>query len=94
MNIKLDLNEGREVPVSLTFKDLYDLEMNNPKLAEEYFEVTQKDELNELDMVKVIYIGYICAGNKNISFLDFLTKLPANRNTVLGVYYKLLYPKN
>ncbi len=91
---KLLLKDGTKIPVSLTYRNLYDLEKNKPELAKEYFEATHKKELNELDMVKVIYVGYICAGNPNISFEDFLEKLPTNRNTVISVYYELLYPKN
>lgn len=90
----LKLKDGIGVPVQLTFKDLYKLEKDNPELAEEYFNLQAKDKLNELDMVKVVYIGYLCAGNEKISFEDFLDKISNNRNETLSVYYDLIYPKN
>lgn len=88
------MKNGTEVQIRLTFKDLYELEKNNAKLAEEYFAVQQKDVLNELDMIKVIHIAYLCAGNKQLSFEQFLEEISQNRSNVMKAYYELIYPKN
>lgn len=88
------MKDGTEAQARLTFKDLYDLEKNNSKLAEEYFEIQDKEKLNELDMIRIIRIAYICAGNQEVTFEEFLEKISQNRNQVLTVYYELLYPKN
>lgn len=91
---KLLMRDGTEVEIRLTFKDLYNLEKTNSKLAEEYFNVQKKDELNELDMLKVLRAGYICSGNGELSFDEFLDKVSQNRNNTLSAYYEMLYPKN
>ena len=90
----LTLKDGKEVEIKLTFKDLYKLEKEKPELAKEYFNLQKKTELTELDMVKVIYVGYIVAGNKYVEFEDFLDLISNNRNTTLSAYYELIYPKN
>ena len=94
MDNVLKLKDGTEVPIRLTFKDLYNLEKSNSELSEMYFETMKKEELNEIDMVKVIYVAYMCAGNNVISFEEFLDKISNNRNEVLVKYYELIYPKN
>lgn len=90
----LTLKDGKEVEIKLTFKDLYKLEKDKPELAKEYFNLQKKPELTELDMVKVIYVGYIVAGNECVEFEDFLDLISNNRNTTLSAYYELIYPKN
>lgn len=91
---KILMKDGTEAEVRLTFKDLYDLEKKNPELAQEYFDAQKKEELNEIDMLKVLRVGYINAGNKEISFEEFLEEVSQNRNNTLSAYYEMLYPKN
>ena len=90
----MKLTNGNEVGKSLTYRQLYELEKSNPELAEDYFKIQRKDDLNELDFIRVIYIAY-CSEEKNpMSYEEFLDVVPSNRAVIQQAYIDLLYPKN
>lgn len=92
----LKLNDGKEIKLTLNYGKLYRLQSENPDLVNEYFEIQAKTEpLNELEILKTIYIAYLCADNtEHIGYEEFLSRIPENRVTILNLYNDLLYPKN
>ena len=92
----LKLKDGREIKLTLNYGRLYKLQSENPDLVNEYFEIQAKTEpLNELEILKVIYVAYLCANNNaDMTYEEFLNKVPENRVTILNLYNELLFPKN
>ena len=91
----LKLVDGTKAKLTLTYGKLYKLQNKNPEIVEEYLEIQKKDSLNEFEILKTIYVAYLCADNdNNISFEEFLNKVPSNRRTMMEIYVDLLYPKN
>lgn len=95
---KLTLTDGIEIKLTLNYGKLYKLQSNSPDLVNEYFQIQAKSEpLNEFEMLKVIYIAYLCAENndsKDMTYEEFLNKVPENRVEILKLYNELLFPKN
>lgn len=92
---ELELTDGTKIKLTLTYGKLYKLKEKNPEALEEYFALQEKESQNELEMLKIIYIAYLCADNKvQISFEEFLDRFPSNRKTMMTIYVDLLYPKN
>lgn len=90
---KLILKNGKEINLSLTYGDLYRLQQNRPELVEEYFAIQGKENVNELDMVKVLFIAYRTQ-EEEMKLEEFLDMIPQNRATIQKVYIGLLFPKN
>lgn len=88
------LTNGKEVGTSLTYKELYQLEQKTPELANDYFKIQRKDELTELDFIRVIYIAYFVKEKNPMDYEDFLDLVPSNRATIQQAYLDLMYPKN
>lgn len=91
---KILMKDGTEKKISLGYGDLSKIEKNNPELAKEYFDIQRKEELNELDIVKVIYIAYITTCEKEITFDEFCEQVVNNRAIMMKAYSDMIYPKN
>lgn len=86
------LNNGKDVPLSLKWRDLYQLEQKDPQAFESYTAAVKKMETKptELAAVRVLYTGYLCANEDPVTFEEFLDLLPDDHVTVLSEY-TLLY---
>ena len=88
----MKLNNGKEVPLSLKWRDLYALEQKNPKAFEDYSAAVRKMETkpDELSAMKIVYAGYLCANpDEAMPFEDFLDLLPDDHLTALTEYTQL-----
>lgn len=92
---RLKLQDGIEIKLTLNYGKLYKLQAINSDLVDEYFKLQEKTEpLNEFEILKVIYIAYLCANSKGMAYEEFLDKVPENRATILSLYNDLMFPKN
>ena len=83
---KMKMQDGTELPFSLSYKRLYKLRQLKPTEFEKYNTVVMKGAKNEFDNVDILYAAYLCANIDNaenvISFDDFLNILPLNHMEV------------
>lgn len=91
---KILMKDGTEKKISLGYGDLSKMEKNKPELAKLYFEIQRKEELNELDLAKVIHIAYVSTYESDLKFEEFCEQVVNNRKIMMKAYSDMIYPKN
>ena len=94
---KLPMADGSEVDLTLNLGALAELNKKNKRLADRYFELTNKmneksSGFNEFDMAELIYIAYACAHlNEDIPEKnEFLMNITDSRQ-IIGDVFKALF---
>lgn len=92
---KLELNDGQEVEMCLTFGRLLKLREKCPETYKKYNKLAMDGVQEEVDFPVFLYTGYLCANIETVencmSEAEFFDKLPENHATVIGTVMKLRY---
>ena len=94
--IEITMEDGSVVYATLNMGALLDLRSVDEELYEEYFTIYNKmkageNAFDELDMYKLIYIGYRCGSRDNdLPMSEFLKSMPDSR-AYAGKIFKDLY---
>lgn len=92
---KLELNDGQEVEMCLTFGRLLKLREKCPETYKKYNKLAMDGVQEEVDFPVFLYTGYLCANIENVedcmSEEEFFDKLPENHAAVIGTVMKLRY---
>lgn len=97
--IEFEFFDGEKVELTLWFYALYQLKAKKKSLYERYNKIMVKmqkgtDAYDELDMITVLYVGYMCADPEEaMSEEDFMYKCGADRNAVAEAFTALVSPK-
>lgn len=78
--LKMAMNDGTEVELTLTYGRLLKLREKNKALYERYNKLAMDGINDELDYVTMLYTGYLCANIESecMSEGEFIEKMPAN----------------
>lgn len=93
---EIELNNGEVVPLTLSYAALYKLRNSNKPLYDSYNKLMNKKDTDELDMINIIYIAYVCASKDKVnamSFEKFLELVPGDRSVIGNAIEMLLVPK-
>ena len=92
---KLELNDGQEVKMCLTFGRLLKLREKYPEEYKKYNELAMDGVKDEVDFPTFLYDGYLCANIDSVescmSEEEFYEKLPENHALVIGTVMALRY---
>ena len=93
----LILNTGEKIELTLSYYRLYLLKSKNEKEYKRYNSLIMGKFEEELEMVEIIYIAYLCANLKSdketYTFEEFLQYLPDDRETISGIFVELIGTK-
>lgn len=91
---KIQLKDGREVELMVNFATLYKLRTVNKPLYEKYNRVLMKGTEDVLELLPVIYAGYVCANIDKVESLlpekEFTDLIPFNSKVIYTVCRGLL----
>ena len=83
---KMKMQDGTELPFSLSYKRLYKLRQLKPAEFEKYNTVVMKGAKSEFDNIDILYAAYLCASIDDLKsampYADFLDILPINHMEV------------
>lgn len=87
--------DGDKTEMTLAFYKLYKLRSKDKDLYAEYNEIMGKKKNDEFELVRLLYIAYVCAhlDEEQMDFEDFIIKLGSDRNAVGQATTNLLSPK-
>lgn len=92
---KLELNDGQEVEMCLTFGRLLKLREKRPEEYKKYNKLAMDGVKDEVDFPTFLYTGYLCANIDNVENCmpegEFYEKLPENHALVIGTVMALRY---
>lgn len=92
---KLELNDGQEVEMCLTFGRLLKLREKYPEEYKKYNELAMDGVKDEVDFPTFLYAGYLCANIDSVEICmseeEFYEKLPENHALVIGTVMALRY---
>lgn len=95
--IHMKMNDGSVLNMTLNFKRLYLLKDKNKKAYNEYIQSTNKQNINEMEIAKILYTAYLCANLEEydscMSLEDFLEKLPEDRDVIMEIWLRLYSKK-
>lgn len=97
--ITLELNDGKEIELSLSFQRLAFLKKVRNDLYQRYNSImmNNKKEMDFFDMPFIIYIAYWCAnyriGEDIYSEEDFISLIPFDFKTIKRIFNQLTSPK-
>lgn len=94
--VKLDLIDGTQVDMTLTYGKLLKARSKYPEAYEAYNKIEMNGPKEIFDFLDVIYMGYLCANLEAPTIMskdDFMEKITTNRKSLLRTYSELLYPK-
>ncbi len=90
------LIDGSEVQLTLAFYLLKLLEGKKPDLTARYYKLQSKKEMNDIDMVTIIYTAYCCANLDNAEMMDedtFMIMMGADRLSMRSLMNRLMGAK-
>lgn len=97
---ELEMIDGTKVPLTLTFDALYRLKGLRSDIIDDYDKIMSSGAKSELQIVRVIYVAYLCGMIKvnggideALDYVDFLALIPSDREYVGGILIKLVAPK-
>lgn len=95
---KLELDNGQEVELTLTFARLLKVKNHNKKLYEQFMNALKNKDFDIIfDSAKILYVAYLCGLNDNmkeaLSEEDFLEELPMDFALVNTLAAELIQPK-
>ena len=92
---KLELNDGQEVEMCLTFGRLLKLREKSPEAYKKYNKLAMDGVQDEVDFPVFLYTGYLCANIETVencmSEDEFFSKLPESHAEVIGKTMMLRY---
>lgn len=94
--VEYELIDGSKVNLTLAFYLLKLLEGKKPDLTARYYKMQSKKEMNDLDMVTILYTAYCCANMDDPDMLDeetFMIMMGSDRLTMRGLMNRLLGAK-
>lgn len=97
--VEFELKNGKKVNMTLQFYRLYQLKNSKQRKSDydRYNEINVKGAKEELDLVDMLYVAYLCANVENLDDCmdkrEFLMNFPDNRKYVTDIYDSLAYPK-
>lgn len=94
--VSYDLIDGSKVELTLAFYLLKVLEGKNPNLTARYYKLQTKKEMNDLDMVTIIYTAYCCANLDNPEMMDeetFMIMMGCDRLSMRSLMNRLMGAK-
>lgn len=90
--------DGTTAEMTLTFYMLYQLKNKNKGLYKRYCQImsnSSKGTYDELDMIVILYVAYLCANPANpMSEKEFIIKCGSDRKAVANAITALTKPKN
>ena len=95
---RIELNNGEEVELTLTFARLLKVKNHNKGLYEEFMRALKNNDFDPiLDSAKVLYVAYLCALDNDMangmSEYDFLDEIPMDMELVNKIVAELINPK-
>ena len=96
---EFELADGTKVKTTITFYHLYQLKSKNKSLYERYNKILQntgKGGFDILEMVTIVYVGYVCANMNNESILseeEFIQLCGSDLQEVSKAVSALVRPK-
>lgn len=92
--MKIMLNSGEEVDISVSFRKLAALRDTNKMAYEEYNRVIINGANDVFDYVAVIYAGYCCNALEGaMGYKKFIEDLPADINELVVAFNSIVAPK-
>ena len=93
---EFEFYDGDKVDLTLTFYSLMQLSAKNKKAYERYNKIMSTNGSNELEMVCILYIAYLCAHldeEKLLTEEEFMIKCGSDRMALKNAVEALLRPK-
>ena len=95
--ITFEFHDGTTAEMTLYFYALYQLRSKNKAMYERYNRImgnSQKGNFDELDMLAILYIAYICANPEEpMTEEDFIFKCGCDRKAIGYAFRQLTQPK-
>lgn len=95
--LKLELENGEEINLTLNFAALYKLRAEKKDVYEKYNKVVITGGEEIFDTVDILYTAYLCANIKDISacmeYEEFIEKLPYAPRKIAEKVRELMSPK-
>lgn len=96
--ITFEFEDGTKVEMTLYFYALYQLRNKNKPLYDKYNRImasNSKGNYDELDMLSVLYIAYLCANPEETVMTeeDFIFKCGCDRKAIGNAFRQLTQPK-
>lgn len=98
--VDFEVETGETLELTLTFIALLQLKRKHSEQFAEYNRIVTKGANDELDMLTVLYTGYLCGlvmqdGDTDdaMNYEEFLSIVPPDREYIKEVMEKLLTPK-
>lgn len=93
--VEYEFYDGTTVKMTLTFYALYQLKSKNKALYDRYNKIMSTKNSDELDMITVLYVAYVCAndGEDLMTEEEFLFKCGSDRIALKDAVEQLLQPK-
>lgn len=94
---KLELNNGEEVELTLTFARLLKVKNHSKRLYDEFMGALKNKDFDIIfDSAKVLYVAYLCGlddMNNALSENEFLEELPMDFTVINTLVAELINPK-
>lgn len=91
--LKMEMNDGSKVEMTLAFGRLHKLRQNNPEAYKKYNNLAMNGMKDELDFVTYLHAGYLCANidklEECMSEEEFIEKAPANHMYIIAMVQRL-----
>ena len=88
--------DGTKAELTLTFYKLYQLKAKHKAMYDRYMKIMSKKETEELEMIELLYIAYVCAhlnDEKLMTEEDFMILCGSDRKAVINAVRGLTQPK-
>lgn len=90
--------DGTTTEMTLTFYKLYQLKSKDRTLYDKYTKILSIKHPDELDMIEMLYVAYICAHLSEevdtlMTFEEFMIKCGSDRNEMAKATKALMRPK-
>lgn len=95
--IDFKFEDGDSVQLTLAFYAIYQLKAKNKQLYDKYNRIMTKGAEEELDMITILYVAYLCANINEIdscmTYEQFLIKCGSDRKAIKDASVQLTQPK-
>ena len=89
--------DGTKTELTLTFYKLYQLKAKDKAMYDRYMKIMSKKETEELEMIELLYIAYVCSHlndeNPLITEEEFMILCGSDRRAVINAVRALTQPK-
>ena len=93
--VEFEFYDGTKTELTLTFYKLYQLKAKDKAMYDRYMKIMSKKETEELEMIELLYIAYVCAhlGEELMTEEEFMILCGSDRKAVLNAVTELTQPK-